>query len=225
VPGADTLPESERLRLEVGLVLPPLRDAAHRFSSDPRIAELYPEYLIRSHWVVRASVPLMETARSRAAELDVGSLVDYLIEHIVEEQGHDEWLLEDLEILGIRRDEVLARPPSAAAASLVGAQYYWIGHAHPVALLGYMSVLEGLAPDPSQIERLIERTGLDRRAFRTLFEHAELDSGHAAEIGRVLDRLTLTSDERSLVGISAVHTVTMLARFFDELVGAAETSA
>jgi hypothetical protein len=38
--------------------------------------------------------------------------------------------------------QTLSIRPSANVAALVGAQYYWILHHHPVALLGYMATLE-----------------------------------------------------------------------------------
>ena len=226
MPGSRTIAESERLRWKVEFALPALRTAAHRLAAHPRIAELYPEYLIQSHWVVRASVPLMEAARARAVELgaadsEADGLVAYLTEHISEELHHDDWLLEDLEVIGFERRAVLARPPAAAAAALVGAQYYWIHHSHPVALMGYMSVLEGQASSQAQIEQLVDRTGYDRRAFRTLFEHADLDHHHADELHRTLDRLSLAPANSTLVGMSAMHTVTTLAHIFDEIVDSA----
>ena len=39
----------------------------------------------------------------------------------------------------------------ATAAALVGAQYYWIRHVHPVALLGYVMLLEGYPPSAGTV--------------------------------------------------------------------------
>src|SRR5207244_9453749 len=94
-----------------------LLDASRRFLTHPRIAAVYPEYLIAVHCAVRASVPVMEAARDRAeamAETDpvAAGLTGYLERHIEEERGHDLWLLEDLECLGVRRGTGLARVPS-----------------------------------------------------------------------------------------------------------------
>ena len=109
-------------------MLPDLSGASRRLILDPRIADLFPEYLFTVHCIIRASVPLMETARKRARELapndPVGAaLAPYLDEHIPEERDHDEWLLEDLEVLGKDRSAILARPPSPTVAAAVGAQY------------------------------------------------------------------------------------------------------
>lgn len=215
--------ESQRLQTKIELVLPVVDAVGWRLVSHPRIAELWPEYLITFHWIIRASVPLMEVALQCAADLSERDpvaqvLARYLQKHIPEEQGHDEWLLEDLEVLGIDRSAVLARSPSSTVAALVGAQYYWILHYHPVALLGYIALLEGYPPQRDQIEALIARTGLTRRAFRTLLAHADLDLDHREDLNRTLDALPLTSEQRSVLGLSAMHSVHLLARCIDEVV-------
>ncbi len=145
--------------------------ASGAFWSHPELPGLFADYLVRTHSIIRASVPLMETARARAEELaahdDVAAdLATYLAHHIREERHHDDWLLDDLEALGVARDAVLARMPSPTVAALVGSQYYWIRHYHPVALLGYIAVLEGTPPvaehvDPSSAGRgsLATRSG------------------------------------------------------------------
>lgn len=214
--------ESERLRAKIDLVQPVLRSAEERLLSHPRIAELYPHYLFLCHCIVRASVPLMETARRRVEELSatggsVAGLATYLERHESDERDHDTWLLEDLESLGIPRSSILQRPPTATVASLVGAQYYWILHYHPVALLGYMAVLEWNPPSLEEIDDLVVRTGHPRAAFRTLIEHAELDPTHAQELHEAINGLRLNPEQSTLIGLSAMHTVAALAAACEEL--------
>ena len=60
---------SERLGIEIGLVLPELVGASRMLATHPRLRELYPEFLFTTHSVIRASVPLMEAARARAEVL------------------------------------------------------------------------------------------------------------------------------------------------------------
>jgi Iron-containing redox enzyme len=211
------------LRRKIGLVLPRLLEASDGLLGHPRVTKFYPEYLFTSHCVIRASVPLMETAKARAEELGsadpvAASLAPYLEQHIPEELDHDEWLLEDLEVLGFDRANVLARPPSPTVAALVGAQYYWIFHYHPVALLGYIAVFEGYPPSPEMIDRLIESTGYSRDAFRTMIGHAELDPGHRDELDRLLDELALTREQSTVVGLSAMYSADAFASAIDEVV-------
>jgi Iron-containing redox enzyme len=216
------VPASGRLREKIELLLPVQLAAGRRLVDHPRVSELYPEYLITMHGVIRASVPLMEAARTRAAELPesdavAAGLVEYLDEHIPEEADHDEWLLEDLELLGRRRSSVLARAPSSTVAALVGAQYYWIFHYHPVALLGYIAVLEGYPPDPADVEMLAARTGFSPEAFRTLAAHAELDQHHRDELLEAIDALPLSEEQVDALGVSAVYTVHMTTRALEEI--------
>lgn len=214
---------AEALRRKTGLLLPELLGAGRRLLDHPSVRDLYPEYLFATHCIIRASVPLMETALERARSIAVKDAVaagvaDYLVEHIPEEEDHDEWLLDDLEVLGIARSTVLERPPSATVAALVGAQYYWILHHHPVALLGYVALLEGNPPTPGLIEELVQRTGYDRRAFRTLIAHGELDPHHRDELDEMLEGLPLTEDQSTVLGLSGMFSTHMLARVIDEVV-------
>jgi hypothetical protein len=184
-----------------------------------RAEELLPRYrtyLCTMHTVIRASVPLMELAldrtRGRAASGDplAAPLAAYLEAHIREEEGHDAWLLEDLRAAGRTPEEALGPLPAPLVASLVGAQYYWIEHHHPVALLGYIAVLEGYAPAPGLTGRIARLTGLPAAALRTVREHS-------VELYALLDRLPLARDQEAAVAVSALHSLDALTRLFVRL--------
>ena len=184
------------------------------FWNHPGLGEIFPQFLLAIHGSVRATIPLMEaaiTVASRRSETDqiCARLLPYFMQHIEEERGHEEWLLQDLEAVGVGRDDVFGRVPNATIAGVAGAQYYWIFHAHPVALLGFFAVLEGNPPVTADLIALEERTGLPAAAFRMLKYHAEIDSVHAAEIYSLLDSLPLSPLHAQLVGISALHTLAM----------------
>jgi hypothetical protein len=112
---------------------------------------------------------------------------------------------------------VLAQMPSAAVASLVGAQYYWILHHHPVAFLGYVGVMEGYPPTEELVETLIVRTGSPREAFRTFSEHGELDPGHRDHLDRTLDALPLSERDELVIASSAIATVALATAALEEL--------
>jgi pyrroloquinoline quinone (PQQ) biosynthesis protein C len=212
---------ADRLRLKIKLVEPELAGATHLLLSDPRIPQLYRAYLVAYHGILRATIPLLETARREALGCDGRAsrmLASYLESHIEEEAGEDEWLLQDLEVLGVDRSTVLEHVPSPNVARLVGAQYYWVQHVDPVAVLGYLAALERDPPSLELIDELIRRTGHDRAAFRTLIAHAERDPGHAEELDDLLDRLELTDRQWLLVGLSAMNSVHMLALVLREIV-------
>src|SRR5262245_60784639 len=140
----NTISNSRRLRQKIEQVLPELDAASTAVVMHPQFRELYGEFLITVHQMIRASVPLMRTSFRRCLELQdtdpvAADMVPYLEQHIKEEMDHDDWMLEDLELIGIPRQAVLGRMPSPVIASMIGAHYYWIHHHHPVAQLGQMA--------------------------------------------------------------------------------------
>jgi hypothetical protein len=221
-----TVSAGQALRLKIELAGPLLRRSASAFWTTGDLRSRYLAYLQVMHMIIRASVPLMELAAQRCAALapadPAAALIEpYLRRHIAEELHHDEWLAGDLRAAGIEPAPVLAQRPGAAVASLVGAQYYWISHYHPVCLLGYIGALEGTAPAPETARWLGRRTGYPRGAFRTLDHHARIDDGHAADLYHLVDCLDLDEPRASAIGCSALATMTGLGGLFLSLANAA----
>jgi Iron-containing redox enzyme len=213
---------SAALRRKIALARPRLVAAQRRLDQHPEPAAAWLAFLGVLSGTIRASVPLLETARDRARELSAtdpvaAGLVDYLRRHAEEERGHDEWVLQDLQSVGVASAELLSRPPSGAVAALVGAQYYWVLHYHPVCVLGYLIVLEGNPPNRRRLQDLRSRSGLPASAFRTMLEHADLDIDHAAELDDLLDRLPLSPGQHEALGLSAISTVAGLTRVLQEV--------
>jgi len=198
----------------------------------PHARELFPRYLATAYHVGRPMVPLMETALERARELAADDrvaegLAACLERHIPEEMHSDEpggAVLDDLEALGVDPGEVRAQLPPPKIAALVGAQYYWIFHYHPVALLGFLQ-LEAYHSQTSTLERLIEQTGLPREGFRQLLLHAKLDVAHARELNRVLDSLPLEPRHEGLITTSALQTIALVVEVLLDVVGHSVASA
>ena len=214
---------SEALWRKIRLAEEGLWVASERFWLHSRLKELLPQFLISLHSIMRASVPLMEAARERSLALaadgdEVGrATAEYLEQHIREEQGHDEWLLQDLEKMGTAREKVLGATPDSAVASLVGAQYFWALHAHPVAIFGYLAVLEGYPPLPSQLAEIQGRLQYPASAFHCLMAHAEDDPQHLAEINRTIDEMPLSGGQTKLIALSAFHTMDAVTVILDNL--------
>ncbi|WP_405723256.1 iron-containing redox enzyme family protein [Streptomyces sp. NBC_01537] len=213
---------SAALRVKLGLAAPTLRAATAALWQPSGLGVRYLAYVRTMHALIRASVPLMERAARRCAELPAddrvaGPLGRYFEEHAEEERGHDGWLLSDLTVAGGDPDAVLGGLPPVGVAELAGAQYYWIEHHHPVTLLGYIAVLEGNAPAPWLADRLAAVTGLPEAAFRTVREHADLDTGHMAALDELLDSLPLTTGQQTAVAVSALHTARGITRLFLQL--------
>ncbi len=217
---------SESLRAKIDLVYDELSATGAQVVGHPAARTVYPQFLIALHSLTRASVPLMHWALAQCEELsgfdeNARKLRDYFRYHIPEEVGHDIWILEDLESMGFPRDEVLSRTPSATAAQLIGAQYYWIRFCHPVALLGYMELAEGYPPTLETVDELKARTGYGDDCFRALRRHATIDIEHRADLHRVTDSLELSQEQVQLVSMSALMSVDLIVQLFDEVLASA----
>lgn len=204
------LAPSALLQKKIRLVSPNTLSNSPSVLVHPRLREFFADMLFVLYSTIWATVPLMEEAvrisRERSASDPVAAeLVPYYETHIAEERHHDEWMLEDMETLGLNRAEVLTRIPPSGLAAAVGAQYYWIYHYHPVALLGYFAALETDPVPASVVESAAAGSGLPRSAFRTLFLHSEHDFDHCAELNRLIDRLPLEPGHIKVMSISAMQ--------------------
>jgi Iron-containing redox enzyme len=216
---------SERLRLKAELAAPALALPGQILVEHPRARALFPRFLATSYPIGQAMVPLMEAALERAREAAAedpvaNGLIGYLERHIPEEMHGDEpggATLDDLVALRVDAARLRQDPPAPQIAALIGAQYYWIFHRHPVALLGFLE-LEAFHPDGPTVERMIERTGLPREGFRQLIIHSKLDVVHARELHHLLDTLPLEPWHEELIGLSTLQTMALLAEALLEVV-------
>lgn len=160
-------------------------------------AESYVRFLRATHVYLRASVPLMRAAIERAnGSPRYRHLIPYLAQHIEDESGHDEWLLEDIAGAGYScdttREELIPE-----LAQIVGTQYFHVLHGNLWQFFGYMYALETGSPSERLIEELKRSTGLPASAFRTLVEHQELDGSHSSELAELIDGFNLSAVEES----------------------------
>jgi len=208
---------SRVLRAKLEWMRRPLDAALEQLWAESDQARAYSRFLVHLHHVIRASVPLMQAARLRSLERAASDpvcagLAEYLAVHIDEERGHDEWALEDLDAAGIGRDAALASAPPAQTAALVGAQYYWIEHHHPIALVGYILLLEdGPADADLFLDELRARSGFPEAAFRTMRHHGHLDAAHREDLDRFVDRLPLQRMHKDAIGVSLAHSAASMA--------------
>jgi Iron-containing redox enzyme len=209
-----------RLRSRLDLVQPALDAASARLWRADGLAARYRAYLRVMYDVTRSSVPLMERAARLCAEAKgrdpvAAPLRRYLESHAREESGHDDWLREDLEHLGAAQDPESV--PAVVVARLVGAQYYWMEHHHPVTVLGYIAVMEATAPRAGVAGWIAASAEVPDAALRTVREHADLDGGHTAAVFQLLDSLPLSAARSRAVAVSGLHTAHGLIALYDHI--------
>lgn len=164
--------------------------------SDQARAEVFAVHYVWLYHVIRASENLIRRAIQHAD----GELKAYLTEHLSEEIGHEKWLCFDLEAVGI---DAKSTTIPTSAMELAGTQYYLIEHVSPIALLGYMLVLEGFPTPIELVDQLAEIHGPE--AVRTLRYHANHDIQHSDDLLGMIDKLT--DDEKQIVLQSAMQTL------------------
>ncbi len=212
-----------RFQIKTELAVSQLSVVARQVLSGPQLSTIFLEYLIALHGIIRASEPLLQAGADEAArrwqqgDMSCRGLADYYALHKEEETDHALWLLEDIEVLGLTREVVLARQPSADIAALVGSQYYWIYHYHPAFLLGYLQVLEGYPLNKKRIDYFQQQTGFPDAAFRTLLKHAQLDPGHGTELLQFLDSCALSDKIFEGLSTSSVLTCGYLVQVLQSL--------
>ena len=207
---------SDFVRGRIELCLPALKAAfGDHWRTEPH-REMTIAFLVLLHQIMRASVPLMQGAAERCDQLEgadrsAALLGEYYRHHISEELHHDTWALEDLKAAGCDPGRILSITPSVEVARLVGTQYYWVHHHHPLMLLGYIAVLEAFPPADSKIDEIRDRSGLPDSTFRTLRIHGDLDPTHSAEIDQTFNTLPLDQKHLEMVGLSVLHSCDALA--------------
>jgi hypothetical protein len=215
---------SEVLWAKIRLAEQRLFASTHVFWTHPELAVLFPQFLLQAHWLMHNGLKFMASVRDLAASQSHDSvslaLTPYLREHLEEELGHDRWLRDDILTLGFEEKDILEAQPRDAIVGLLSAQYFWAMHVHPVAILGYLILMEGYPPLASQLEEVRLRTGAPATAFRCLIRHAEDDPEHLEGLHRVLDSLTLNVEQQRAVAMSAFAAIEGMASLFEELLEA-----
>lgn len=114
------------------------------------------------------------------------------IEHASEEKGHERLLKQDLHQLGVRLDQ---RPEMPQTRNFYEVQFFQIQHVNPMAMFGYITVLEGLTYLYSkQILRKVHAAGMGK-ACKFLALHEEVDQDHFPHALQFLQGLPAETQE------------------------------
>jgi pyrroloquinoline quinone (PQQ) biosynthesis protein C len=180
---------------------PKLVDAvAHGMS-----VERYRALLLELYHVVWHFNPVCAAAAARlgapAHDPDVG-LRYFLYEHMHEESGHENWVLNDLEAVGVMRSDARAHRPGAHTLALAGYNHWCAASRQPLSALGMLYALEVIAsvyggPFASAIRESLLLEGDQGVSF--ISSHATLDSQHMAELRQVLNQVKDEAAQEAIV--------------------------
>lgn len=151
----------------------------------------YLDFLGQAYHHVKHTAPLLALATARCGPHD-RPFQSALLEYLGEEQGHEEWILEDIDALGGDPDCVRRGSPRLPCKVMVSHAYYLTDRVSPYGLLGMIHVLEGMSVAlAGQAARAIH-TSLQagpHAGFKYLTTHGDLDVEHTKLFAKLLDGL------------------------------------
>ncbi len=167
--------------------IPKLRDMLSGQFSRQR----YISFLIQLYPVVSHFCPLMAAAAGRCADR-YAELRNYLYEHIVEEKGHEQMVLDDLESMCIDSSMIPEQPPRPPVQAMLGFNYHTIATGSPHSVLGLIYVLEIVSSlYGGRVAQSVSRSvNLPlSQGFSFLESHAVLDDQHIGELRKVMQSI------------------------------------
>lgn len=153
--------------------------------------ERYRKLLLELYHVVWHFNPVCAAAASRVG--DAHKQVRYfLYDHMNEEQGHEQWVVNDLDAMGVKAEQVLAYKPTEFMLALNGYNYWAADRRHPCSVLGMLYALEVVASVyGGQMTTAISESLLLQgdRGISFISSHATLDAEHMADLRVILNTL------------------------------------
>jgi len=185
-------------------------EARRAFESGSKVLEIvanglpverYRKLLLELYHVVWNFNPVCAAAASRLT--DKHRYIRYfLYEHMQEEKGHEEWVLNDLEVVGVKADQTRAYEPSLSMLGMNGFNYWSAERRHPCSVLGMIYALEVVAsvyggPMTAAITDSLLLEG--DRGISFISSHATMDAEHMAELRILLNKLEDTEAQDAIV--------------------------
>lgn len=166
---------------------PVLLDAVARGMSQAR----YQAFLLELYHIVWHFNPICAVAASRMQD-DLRDVRYFLYTHMHEESGHELWVLNDLEAVGVPRERAQAHAAGPYTLAMNGYNYWSAGHRHPASALGMLYALEVVAsvyggPFSSAIRESLFLDGDVGVSF--ISSHTTMDADHIAELREIVNQV------------------------------------
>lgn len=172
----------------------------HRALAGDISRELYVDFLTQAYHHVRHTVPLMMAVGCRIPE-HLPWLQHEILHYLEEEEGHDEWILSDIDAAGGDAAAAAVSQPDVATDAMVAFAYDMVTRRNPVGFFGMVHVLEGtsVALALRAADRIQAALALPNRAFTYLRSHGTLDQQHVHHLAGILNRLEHDADRKAVV--------------------------
>jgi pyrroloquinoline quinone (PQQ) biosynthesis protein C len=126
----------------------------------------------------------------------------FMYEHMQEERGHEEWVLNDLAAMGVEAPAALQYKPSLHMLALNGYNYWAADRLHPCSALGMLYALEVIAsvyggPISAAITESLMLQ--DDRGISFISSHATLDAEHMADLRVILNTVRDADAKQAII--------------------------
>ena len=180
--------------------------------------ERYRKLLHELYHIVWHFNPVCAAAASRMPD-GYHQIRYFLYEHMHEESGHEKWVINDLEVMGVKKDEICGLKPSVFSLSLIGYNYWGADRRHPCSVLGMIYALEVIAsvyggPFSIAIKEALRLQ--DDLGTSFISSHATMDAEHMAELRVVLNTLH-DAESRNAITESAIINFHHFTRIFEAI--------
>ena len=169
--------------------------------------ERYRRLLLELYHVVWHFNPVCAAAASRVP--DTHAQVRYfLYEHMHEESGHEEWVMNDLEAVGVSHAVTRAHAASINTLALNGYNHWAADRRHPCTVLGMMYALEVIASVYGGTFSAAIRESLlleGDRGVSFISSHATMDAEHMVTLRKILNTITDDAAREAVVESTLVN--------------------
>jgi len=169
--------------------------------------ERYRRLLLELYHVVWHFNPVCAAAASRLSD-DHRQVRYFLYEHMHEESGHEEWVMNDLEAVGVSHAVTRAHAASINTLALNGYNHWAADRRHPCTVLGMMYALEVIASVYGGTFSAAIRESLlleGDRGVSFISSHATMDAEHMVTLRKILNTITDDAAREAVVESTLVN--------------------
>jgi len=178
----------------------------------------YKRHLIETAWRIR----LLRVAEAKAL-VEIAKVSPQAAQiwarYEQEEMLHDDLFIQDLERIGVTREEVLATDPYLSPKLVAGFFSYLLDHEGPLGVLAYSYLVEyvNVKLEPRKLEALKVSVGETRIVGQILHSHTDIHDDHPGEVWAALR--FLIKDEKDIAALKSylAEHQKILAMYFNEL--------
>ena len=178
--------------------------------------QTYIAFLTEAYHHVKHTVPLLMACGSRLpARLEW--LREAIVHYIEEEIGHQEWILNDLQALGVDKDSVRHGTPSIQTELMVSYAYDVIARTNPVGFFGMVYTLEKTSSTIASFAagQIATNLNLPAEAMTYMISHGSLDVKHMQDFENLMNQLDDAEDKSSVL-----HTAPIFYRLYNDMFNA-----